>query len=177
MITNSNFINDVQRELLSTLIGRVAFSDAFCVSSNGDIGQSNQDQSEHKLNTRQSVTVSTYLTSISVSLLESRIMISAVRIDTTGPRLYRQQSSTFCDDGRENLFANSLCFRRGFVFTRGSSHRRLRDRSKPTSPPTLEAMRTQQCSVHQSTSITCAVTMFAVYMSCVFVAQSVCDWA
>ena len=131
---------------------RASFNiDRTCRILRRNIGQSNQDRSEHKLNTRQSVTVSTYLTSISVSLLESWIMITAVRVDTIGPHLYRQQSSTFCDGGRVNLFANSLCFRRGSVFTRGSSHRRLRDRSKPPSPPTLEAMRTQQRSVYQST--------------------------
>ena len=169
MITYFNFTNDVQRKLLSTLIGRVALPDACCPSSNGDVGQSNQDRSEHKLNTRESVTVSTYLTSISVSPLESQIMTTAVRIDTTGPCLYRQLDDC-CDDGRGTSL-QTQCFRRGFVFTRGSSHRRLRDRSKPTSPPTLEAMRTQQRSVHQSTSITCSATMFAVYLSCVFVAH------
>ena len=104
-------------------------------------------------------------------------MITAVRVDTIGPHLYRQQSSTFCDGGQGNLFANSLCSRRGFVFTRGSSHRRLRDRSTPASPPTLKAMRPQQPSVHQSTSITCSATMSAVHLSCVFVAHPVCDWA
>ena len=38
------------------------------------------------------------------------------------------------------------------------------DRTKPDSPPALEAMRTQQRFVHQSSSITCSATMFAVYL-------------
>ena len=92
----------------------------------------------------------THLTSISVSLLESRIVITAVRIDTVRPHLYRQPEDC-CDDERENLIANSLtpqCFQ------------------------TVQLLRSRS---HADSPALCSPTMFAVYLFCVSVAHFVCD--
>ena len=79
---------DIQRDLLPPLTGRVVFSIlSLCY---GDIGQSDQVRFDDKFNTLKSVTVSTYVTSIRVSPVESRIMSTAVRIDTIAPRWCKQ---------------------------------------------------------------------------------------
>ena len=85
---------------LSTLIRRVGFSDASGLSSHGDTEQSNQDRSEHRfLSVRQFVTVLTYLTSVDVNFLKSRITITAVASHRMCTHRNRQDS---CTHGRGN---------------------------------------------------------------------------
>ena len=92
----------------STRIGRVGFSSTSGLSSHGNTEQSNQDRSEHRfLSMRQFVTVATYLTSVDVNLLKSRITITAVASHRMCTHSNRQPS---CIDGRgEFSLARNHC--------------------------------------------------------------------